>query len=84
MITFITSFLLVLGGCAAGTATCGIARRYPDMRSVRAMIGLALVAIVGAALLVAFYPRPDCTYPRDVQAVWLDGAWRCITEEEAG
>lgn len=82
--TAITSFLLVFGGCAAGTAICGIARRYPDMRSVRALISLALVAIIGGALLVAFYPRPHCYHPRDVQAVWLDGAWRCITTEEAG
>lgn len=82
--TAITSFLLTLGGCAAGVTICGIFQRFPDMRSVRALVALALVAIVGASLLAVFMPRPDCYHPHDVQAVWLDGAWRCITEEEAG
>lgn len=82
--TAITSFLLTLGGVAAGVTICGIYQRFPDMRSVRALVALALAAIVGASLLAVFMPRPDCYHPRDVQAVWLDGAWRCISAEEAG
>lgn len=82
--TALHTLLLVFTGCAAGIATCGLMKHYPDPRSARALIGLAVIAIAGVVLLAVFMPQPSCYQPAHVQAVWLDGAWRCITTEQAG
>jgi hypothetical protein len=82
--TPLANFLLVFVASSAGAAICGILGRTPDKRTRRVLAALAVAAVAALVLLSTFKPRPDCYHPAHVQAVWLDGAWQCITADQAG
>lgn len=84
--------LMALAGAALGIAGAGFARDYPPKRVAvwLAVVALASSAAAGIASHVEQTPTPTPTVrplpdPDDcVQLGWLDGAWRCITTEQAG
>jgi hypothetical protein len=82
--TPLANFLLILLGTCAGAALCGLLGTRPDRRSAYTLVAVAVVAAIAAGVLTVVTPRPNCYHPAHVQAVWLDGAWQCITAEEAG
>lgn len=80
----LSHILMALGGSALGAAACWAVGGTPNRRSA---VWLLILAVAASALAGIAYEKPQpntCYHPRDVQAVWLDGAWRCITTEQAG
>lgn len=92
--TTLANFLLAAAGAAGAiTAATLLGRQLPNRRTALFVAAFAVVAASAAGVIQHYdakhaeesatvRPLPD---PDDcVQLGWLDGAWRCITAEEAG
>lgn len=92
--TTLANFLLAAAGAAGAIAAVALlGRQLPTRRTALFVAAFAVVAASAAGVVQHFdakhteqpatvRPLPD---PDDcVQLGWLDGAWRCITVEQAG